>query len=386
MRSSRNPPPRAGRTLGWAGVLLVGGTLLAAPASAQGVRPWSPPLGDSLAAAAVVARGEFRSSEGDSAPGPNYRAYERIGLACRRVLRTLGPGRLLQAIALKPTLDSLGLDVDVLADPAQPMFALVMVRNPYRLTADAVGYLYWWYRQEDLRMQGAIFRGGVEPAMRVWWNGRPDRPYEWAVIDRERGGGISRLTLFRLAPSGASWSIVQNDEVATVLGQPGQALFADLDHDGRPEVVQWALPPTDSLFMPCSDCPHLMTERLFVEREDGFALLDERVLPSPYATLVTFVRLLIDGRRAEAERLTLDPQMVTRAIAAGWAVRRAPGTWKVEYGEPGERWPRWLEVRFDGPQGVRRYIVHFAQREGRWLLEQWAEPQPVKRPSTGGAQ
>src|SRR6266581_3072124 len=333
--------------------------------------------GDSLAAWATEARGRFHSNAGDSVGGANYRAYELVGQMSRRLLRSLGPGGLLQAHGVKPQLDSLGLDADVVVDPTESAFALVMVRNPYRFSAQSVGFLYWWYRGEDLRMQGAVFRGAMEPVMRVWWTGRPERPYEWAVVEHGRGNGPAHFTLFRLSPSGSFWVIGQSEEDSPLLGEPGEAVFADLNHDGEPELIQWAIPRTDSLFIPFSFCPRPPTEKTFVERGEGFVLEDSRVVPSPYAALVTFVRLLIDNRRVEAEKLVRDPAMVTQALAAGWGARRRAGTWQVEYGEEGARWPRWLEVRFDGPQGVKRYVVRFGQRDTRWIIQQWVEPQPA---------
>ena len=42
-------------------------------------------------------------------------------------------------------------DPEVATDPASPTFALLMVRNPARFTADAVGFLYW-YKGDDLRI------------------------------------------------------------------------------------------------------------------------------------------------------------------------------------------------------------------------------------------
>jgi hypothetical protein len=86
-----------------------------------------------------------------------------VGRFARRMLRAMGPRDLLQAHAIVPVLDSLGLDVDVAVDPAQPTFALVMVRNPFRFTAHAIGFLYWT-KVEDFRMQGAEFQGGNGPA------------------------------------------------------------------------------------------------------------------------------------------------------------------------------------------------------------------------------
>ena len=360
-----------------------------APAGAQSIQVWAPPANDSLTTWAAEARARFQANRGDSASDANYRAYDLVGQMSRRLLRALGPGHLTLAHDIKPVLDSLGLDTDVATDPAQASFALVMVRNPYRFGANCVGFLYWWYRNQDLHMQGVVFRGGQEPTTRVWWTGRPEAPYEWAVLEHERGNGPARFTLLRLNSLGTSWSLAHRDAEAQMLGEPGEALFADLDRDGRPEVVQWAIARTDSLFVPCSDCPRLTIENTYVERQEGFTLQESRVLPSPYATFVTYVRLLLDNHRLEAAKLVSDADLVTRSLAAGWGVSRAPDTWRVEYGEQGERWPRSLAMRFAGPQGVRRYIVRFGQRDGRWIIQQWVEPQPVqpKPPpsSRGGA-
>jgi len=313
-------------------LLAAWGAASAAPAAAQGAGAGNPPARDSLTSWAADARARFQANVGDSVGGSNFRAYEQAGQMSRRLLRARGPRHLAQAYGIKPVLDSLGLDTDVVIDPAQPTFALVMVRNPFRFSADAIGFLYWWYRNDDLRMQGAVFRGGKEPVCRVWWTGRPDRPYEWAVVDHERGNGPARFTLFRLNPAGTSWVVAQSEEGEPMLGDPGEAVFADLDHDGLPELVQWAIPTTDSLFVPCLDCPRLTIEKTFTERQEGFTLHDSRVLPSPYATLVTYVRLLLDNRRAEAAKLVGDPALVTRSLAEGWGVSRRPGTWRVEYG------------------------------------------------------
>ena len=346
-------------------------------ADAQSIQVWVPPPNDSLTSWAAEARARFQANAGDSVNGTNYRAYDLVGQMSRRLLRALGPRHLALAHDVKPMLDSLGLDTDVATDPTQGSFALVMVRNPYRFSADAVGFLYWWYRGQDLRMQGVVFRGGKEPAIRVWWTGNPNAPYEWAVVDHERGNGPARFTLLRINALGSSWAVAHSDEEDPILGEPGEAVFADLDHDGRPELIQWAIARTDSLFIPCSDCPRLTIQKTFVERQEGFTLLESRLMPSPYATFVTYVRLLLDNHRLEAAKLVSDPSVVTQSLAAGWGVSRKPGTWQVEYGEQGERWPRWLEMRFAGPQGVRRYVVHFTMRDGRWIIERWLEPQPV---------
>jgi hypothetical protein len=372
---------RATRVAATAGVLAAAAWACAAPARAQGA--WPAPARDSLRMWAAEARTRFQAAVGDSAAGPNYRAYEIVGHMGRRLMKALGPGRLSLASELNPMLDSLGLDTDIRVDPEQPTFALLMVRNPGRFTAEAVGYLYWWYRDEDLRMQGVVFKGGMDPRSRVWWTGKQDRPYEWAIADEERGQGTTHFTLFRLNGVGSAWSIAQSDLEDHVLGERGEVAFTDLDRDGTPEMVQWTIPKTDSLFEPCPDCPRLMVEKTWVERNRGFTLFDSRVLPSPYATFVTFIRFLLDNHKSEAMKLAGDPSLVTSALSAGWGVSRKPGTWRIEYGEQGERWPTWLEMRFAGPQGVKRYIVHFGQRDGHWIVQSWVEPQPVKRPGVG---
>jgi len=226
-----------------------------APSStrAQSVRPWVPPTADSVFVWATEAKAAFHANRGDSVGGSNVLAHERVGRIGRRMLRSLGRGNMAQAQAMKSALDSLGLDTEVALDPSQSSFALLMVRNPYRREADAVGYLYW-YRQDDLRMQGKIFHGGFAPSMRVWWTGKPEYPYEWAVVDEDGRSetdepGPLYFSLFRLRPDGTYWILQQDEETLPVLGEPGEAQWGDLNRDGRPELVSWTQSRTDSLFV-----------------------------------------------------------------------------------------------------------------------------------------
>ncbi len=335
------------------------------------------PAVESDSAMAARARAGFQSNRGDSAAGENYRAYEQVGLLGRRLLRSLPRKDLAQARAIKPALDSLGFATEVATDPALPAFALLMVRNPGRSSADAVGFLYW-YRVDDLRMQGVVFKGGHRPRMRVWRTANPEVPYEWGVLDENRDG-VQRFTMMRMNPGGTVWGIQQDEESFPLLGEPGEAAWADLNRDGPPEFVSWTTGPTDSLFTECSNCPKLLIERTFVESGDAFDLLDQRVLPSPYATLVYFVRLLIDGKLAEAGKLLRDPAKVQAAVAQGWNQRVVRKPWVVEMAETGQAWPRRLALRFEGPNGVKRYAMVFAKREGRWIIDNWFEPRVIER-------
>ena len=313
-------------------------TALPGPAGAQVIRPWVPPSADSLLRWSSEAKVLFRGNNGDSVGGANFAAYERVGLMGRRLVRSLGRSSLLQAFAVATVIDSLGLDVDVQVDPKFPEFVLLMVRNPYRLTARAIGFLYW-YRGDDLRMQGSMFFGGHRPAMRVWWTGYADQPYSLGIIDHERSAtGRIRVTLFRMNAAGSAWGLLQTPDEGPDLAGAGEAAWVDINADGRPELVAWVRGENDSLFDACLSCPYIIHEHTYSERRAGLSLHDFRVLPSPYATFSLFIRLLAD------------PARIGGAVAAGWGSRGRAGTWKLEYAEE-ERWPRWLAFLHHGPQG-----------------------------------
>lgn len=340
-------------------------------AESQGVKPWLPPQADSLIQWATEAKVAFQLNTGDSVGGGNFKAYSTVGAMGRRLLRSLGRSGLPQAQAVEGMLDSLGLDTEITLDPTMPNFALLMVRNPYRRSANSIGFHYW-YKGNDLRIQGAMYRGSIEPRMRVWWTGRPEHPYAWLVVDQERGETQRRhLKLLRLSPDGAYWDLVQWENNEPDMGDRARAAIADLDGDGSPEVVSWAPVRTDSLFEACPGCPEIIVERTFVERKGLYELHDSRVVPSSWATFQLFVRLLITGDRRGAARLVRDPARVDQALAAGWATTTRPGSWFMQGGDAGDRWPRWLEVRHRRPSGDQVYTIHFEQKEGRWIISDW---------------
>lgn len=347
-----------------------------AAARAQQVRPWVPPSADSLQRWASEAKVLFQGNRGDSVGGSNFHAYDRVGFMGRRLIRSLGRYSLLQAPAVAPILDSLGLDVDVTQDPRFPEFVLLMVRNPYKLTARAIGFLYW-YEKADLRMQGAMFFGGLRPTMRVWWTGYPDQPYSLGIIDHERAAdGRTRVTLFRMNQEGIAWNLLQTPDQGPDLTGAGNAEWVDINADERPELVAWVRAENDTLFESCLSCPAIIHEHTYTESRAGLTLHDLRLLPSPYSTFTLFIRQLSDGNRSGAARLLKDPAKVNEAIAAGWGLRRRAKAWKLEYAEEA-RWPRWLAFLHRGPHGNQRYIVHFELKEGRWIIREWLKPRPA---------
>jgi hypothetical protein len=341
-------------------------------AAAQRPQPWVPPSADSLQHWASEAKVRFREAAGDTVGGPNYRAYELVGQMARKLLHVHGTG-IVAARRITATLDSLGLEAEMTVDPSFPEFMLLMVRNPSKRSAYAVGFLYWM-KGDDLRMQGSQFFGGLKPVMRVWWTGTPSQPYSLGVLDHGFGSPPAiTMTLFRLSPDGGYWNLVQYRDNGPDLSGGGEAAWVDINSDSRPELVTWIRAKNDTLFDECIDCQPIIHEYTYVEGAAGFRLHDMRILPSPYSTFTLFIRLLADGNRNAAARLLKTPARVDEAIASGWGARGRAKTWVLEYGEDAP-WPRWLEFLHHGPKGDTRYVVRFELEEGRWIISDWVVP------------
>jgi len=357
-----------------------------APVEAQVVKPWTPAGMDSVVTLASSAKLRFQRATGDSAAGLNYEAYELVGQAARRLLRQLGRTHAVQAPAIEATLDSLGLDTDVVIDPQQLGTVLVMVRNPYKRSADAIGYLLW-FRGPDLRMQGASFPSNIRPRLRAWWTGRPTFPYSAGVIYEARTTPPRfGFKYFRMSPDGFFWNLIQYEGKGPELGIPGEALFADINHDGRPELLSYTAFVPDSFLTLPPAAPPILNELVYTERPEGFVLHDARTVPGPTTTLRLFALLLMDKRNESARQLLLDPAKLDQGLAQGWGATRAKGSWTVEYAEPEQAWPEWLAVRIKGDRETKRWIFHFTIRDGRWIIRDWVpiEEKPDSTPATGG--
>jgi len=349
--------------------------------SSPRVRPWVPPGFDSLKTWAAQARAEFRDQSRDTVDAETIVPYNRVGAIAARWLRSLGPAAASHSRAVEAALDSLGFDTEIVNDPELPNFMLLVVRNPFRLTASAMGIMYW-RRGDRMQQQAFELHGGQAPQMRVWWNGERAAPYEWAILDRSRGERVRiRFFMFRLTADGSMWRPAQYEGRGPDLSRAHAAGFDDVNGDGSPEVVAWSEAAADTLFEACTGCPRRLIESIFTERKDeGFVLHDRRLVPAPYSMFVLFIRSLVDHNRAAAARLLAQPAKLDEAIGWGWGARRTPGTWKLELSED-DRWPRWMQFRFRGSRGVEHYVVRFTQKEGQWLIEDWKR---AARPATSG--
>jgi hypothetical protein len=285
--------------------------------------------------------------------------------------------------AVEAALDSLGFDTEIATDPHLPAFALLVVRNPFRASAHAMGVLLW-FRGERAFQQGFELTGGRNPIMRVWWNGDPDAPYEWAIVDHGGDDRVrARFFLFRLVSDGGFWRPGQYEGHGPDLSAAHEVAFSDINGDGIPELVAWLEDAPDTLFESCTGCPKRLVEHIYTERKyEGFALHDSRVVPTPYSVFVLFVHLLVDHNRAAAARLLDQPAKLDEAVRLGWGTRRSPGTWKLELTEEAQ-WPAWLQFSFRGPRGREHYVVRFTRKDARWVIGEWKRA--ARAPAAAGA-
>jgi hypothetical protein len=341
-----------------------------ASAPAPYVKPWLPASTDSMTAHAARAMGAFQGNAGDSVGGDNYIAYDLVGRLARDLMRGLGRSHMNQVYAIEPYLRSLGFKVDVRFDPEQPAFALVMVRNPYRVSAAAVGFLYWWLGDE-LKFQGTFFRRGFDPQFHVWWASRGESPYLCAISDHSSVPGETvQLLLLRLSNGGEYWETLQYPGKGPDLGT-GVPSWEDINGDGIPELMTWEKTPSDSLFTECRGCPGLFSERLFTLREHGFEPEDTHLVPTAYAAFQRFIRALGEPHGAAAREWAARPSLVDSALALGWGRDRHAGAWHLDYAEPEHVWPHWLVMRHVGASGQPQYAVHFTRPRGSWVINAW---------------
>lgn len=363
--------------------LFAGLLALAAPGVSRGapaVRVWTPTGIDSITSWAVQARTAFRANTGDSLGGSNFQAYLYAGRIGRHLLSQLGRGNMTQAYAVEPVIDSLGLDTEIAVDPAAPYFAMLSVRNPFNLQADVVGFLYW-FQGNDLRFQGVRLTSGRSLGMRVWRTADSRHPWSWGVLENTRHASLPvEFTLLRLSTNGMFWTADQFPGNGIELGGRGDATFADLNNDGVPELVSWTQAGQDSTFLPCETCPRLISERTWTERDGGFELLESRVMPSAFATFVTFTRFLREGSRAAALRLVASPALVDQAITQGWDKVSGKNAWRITGVERNETWPHWIVVRHGRGAEAKGWVVNFVFRDGRWIIQDWVREKVTTPP------
>jgi len=378
-RSAGGRPPRAAR---WAPlaltVLALATVLTAAPgaraddppanSSSPFPKPWIPPGTDSTRVRAERAQTDFRSATRDTVDDEAFHAYEQVALIAHSMLVSLGRDHMNQAAAIEGPLHDLGFQVALRQDPSQPAFALLMVRNPYRVSAAAIGYLFWW-QGDRLRQQGTYFRRGFDPRLRVWWTSNSEFPYLAAIVDHgsphdEPPGFL----VLHLSSDASHWTVVQYPGNGPDLEVGEEPAWEDINGDGTPEMLTWRHVPSDTLFTECKGCPGLVRERIFTLHTDRFEPEDSRLVPTTYAQFQRFVRLLTDRHETAAREMVARKSVLDSALAFGWGKDRRAGAWYVDTAENGQLWPRWIVVRQTRAKGRPMYAIQFGQPKDRWLI------------------
>ena len=355
--------------------LLVAAAL--SPASAQISpslpKPWHPAASDSIADWASQARALLAGSKNDDLGEREVVAYRYVDRIAKSYFHTLGSKGMAAGGGIVTFLDSLRLQAKFTQDREYPAFAFVQFFNPSHEGFASLGYVYW-FRGSEIRSQPIHLKNGHDPQFEVWWTGRESAPWEMALlydVGRE-GDSAPELIFMRMIPTGVGWEPVQAGVGSLDLGGKGTARFADLDHDGIPEIVSWVDGVPDSMFAPCHElgCPQLITERMFA-LERGYELYDQRTVATPFATLVLFMRALHSGQTALAQSLTTGPSVMNKARELGFARVRRPGVFRATPPRGNTRWPDRLRFEY-GPQGVfDTYLeMRFAIDQGHWLLDE----------------
>ncbi len=372
MTTNPTAPPRRSRG---PAALVFATTLCAAafalPAAAQSPKPWVP-AGDATLQEVTTARMKFQRQPGDSVGGENYQAFDIVGRVARRMLQQLGNRHFDRAGELEADLDSLGLDTEVAVDASMPSVVVVLVRNPFKLSSGAVAFLYWQVG-DDLRIQGVGCPPCRDLRMRTWYTSRQEAPYELCMLYEAKGAEPRPgMKLLRMSPDGRFWNLVQYEGNEPDFGPHAQLAFVDANLDGRPEILSYHPVDRDSFFQVRPGLPPIVNEFLYTERPEGFVLHDARTLPGPLQALRFFAAAMSAKQYDQAKTWLLHPETIASATENGWSDLHGREAWVVEYGEEGQAWPEWVEVRTNDKPEPRRWIFRFyIDDAGRWVIRDW---------------
>ena len=234
----------------------------------------------------------------------------------------------------------------------------VVVNLFSRAESDGTSWPYFfWSEGGTVRMQPLEGRGMrlVDMAVREFSGGSAGDSSQVAVLWGRRGAaGQQPLLLTWRHARGGRWDLAQTLGPDS-LGGTGSGQF-----DGRTLVTRTfrSTPQFDE----CATCPHVYRERRFHWGPAGFVRDEERMVPSPYATVTAFVAALMDGDRDLAQRFVADPSLVEFARRYEWH-DPALGRWRAA---PGTEASSAEMVFFRGRSDAFR--VTFQPRGGGWVV------------------
>ena len=197
------------------------------------------------------------------------------------------------------------------SDPSAGSWPWLIACGPKRLGATPMP-------GQGMALQGVATRGlfGDPP--------KPPGPRGVAVLFARRGTAGAQPLLMTLRPGkGDAWDLAQTLGPDSLGGAGTGGFEASGD---TVDLVTRTFSNTPR-FEECATCPHIFRVHRFRWRGEGFARIEDRLVPSPYATFASFVAALASGDDAAAQSKVVDPSLVDQARSAEWGASR--GSWRV---------------------------------------------------------
>lgn len=329
-------------------------------------------------------------SRSDSVGANEARAFDAFDRIAEGYFTRLGMRKMAGARGVLSVFDSLGVPVEMAQDPELPQFVVLTFFHPAYQGHAAMTYLHWFFG-EEIRRQRLLLTGGKNLQLEVWWTGRTEGPYEAAILDRRRTGETrdNFLTLLRMAQSGQAWGVVQYGRRGVDLGR-GSARFVDLNDDAAPELVSWSESEPDPRFVQDVHLPEILAERTWQRTDSGFVLLDDRIVATPFASFVQFLRALGAGQTATARALATSQAVVTRARNLGLGAITAKDSWQALAATGGDRWNENMSFVYGTPRRTKGLDVRMKFADGHWHVDRLesrtlnpSAPPPAVPPTPG---
>lgn len=254
-------------------------------------------------------------------------------------------------------LDSLGIGAEAAGNARATVVNMFSRSDP---EGPSWPYLFW-HQGDGVHLQPIDTRGLHLAEVATRGFDHDDTPRDSAMTavlwgKRAGGGQQPMLTVWRYAHG--RWDLAQTLGPDS-LGGIGSGEFAAGDSSTQFTARTFRPAP---YFDECPTCPHVYRARRYSWGPDGFARLDDRLVPSPYSTFTAFIGALASNDRDRALPLVADPSLLEFARRFDWQ-NPGKGRWRVA---PATDESATQMVFFRGQKEAFR--VTFEPRDGDWVI------------------
>jgi len=282
--------------------------------------------------AAALARQTFAGVWADRQAGADEaaRVREVEHLPTRREATEPTPAEVSDALA------GLGLASDIVVAEGPHALWQVVVRDP---TGHAGASTEFWAWPDPRAPQGPPVvqplpanapsrrRYGPDAVGALATYGRADGAGLASAWTRPRSGGGLEVALASRGKSG-TWKVSSSRQIPILADSVAFVAGAT----AAPSLVVHGAGGRDRLFDVCPTCPHLARRLRYTFEDKNWTLREERVEPSPYATIVAFMQSLREGGPEAALPYASGPEVLEQVRELGLErgpitpLRAAPGT------------------------------------------------------------